>query len=117
MNLANPSALPVTGVLTVGGVVENRYVYGAAQTVPLLLPLPPPPSLQASPSPSVPLPTLLIPSRPAPPRPLMKRSSFADPGTQPKTPGHVVKWFQDAEAPRGVGMEKDGSISIWFHGQ
>ena len=31
------SALPVTGVLAVGGVVENRYVYGAAQTPTRLL--------------------------------------------------------------------------------
>jgi len=31
------SALPVTGVLTVGGVVENRYMYGVSQTPTRLL--------------------------------------------------------------------------------
>lgn len=29
----------------------------------------------------------------------------------------MTKWFNDNEAPKGVGKEKDGSISIWFHGE
>ena len=39
------------------------------------------------------------------------------PGTAPKTFKNVVRWFQENEAPRGVGKEEDGSISVWFHGK
>jgi len=35
--LSASSALPVTGVLAVGGVVKNGYMYGAAQTPTQLL--------------------------------------------------------------------------------
>ena len=47
----------------------------------------------------------------------MRKSSVLQPGTAPKTFTNVVRWFQENEAPRGVGKEKDGSISVWFHGK
>ena len=43
-------------------------------------------------------------------------SSFAAPGTAPISPAHAIRWFREVEAPKGVGREKDGSISPWFHG-
>ena len=43
-------------------------------------------------------------------------SSFAIPGTAPSTPADAIRWFREVEAPKGVGREKDGSISPWFHG-
>ena len=56
---------------------------------------------------------------PQPPssRPIMRKSSVLLPGTTPKTFVNVVRWFKESEAPRGVGKEKDGSISVWFHGK
>lgn len=41
----------------------------------------------------------------------------ASPGTQPRTTAHAVRWFREHEAPKGMGKEKDGSISVWFHGE
>ena len=43
-------------------------------------------------------------------------ASFVSSDTTPKSAAHVVDWFRDIEAPKGVGRERDGSISIWFHG-
>ena len=54
---------------------------------------------------------------PPPPRPFKKQSSFVKPGTVPKSSAHVTSWFNDNEAPKGTGKEKDGSISVWFHGE
>ena len=46
-----------------------------------------------------------------------KQSSFVRPGTVPKSTSHVISWFNKNEAPKGVGRERDGSFSIWFHGK
>ena len=43
-------------------------------------------------------------------------TSFVQIDSTPKSAAHVVSWFKNAEAPKGVGKESDGSISIWFHG-
>ena len=56
------------------------------------------------------------PCRPAPTKTLVRQSSIMLPGTRPKTHDHVVTWFRENEAPRGRCKEKDGSISLWFHG-
>ena len=56
------------------------------------------------------------PGRTAPSKPLVRRSSVFEPGTRPKTLDHVVTWFREKEAPRGRCREKDGTISLWFHG-
>lgn len=57
---------------------------------------------------------------PAPPGPrskkLLKMSSFVEIDSTPRSADHVVAWFKEVEAPKGVGKETDGSISIWFHG-
>ena len=29
----------------------------------------------------------------------------------------MIRWFREDEIPRGVALEKDGSISLWFHGK
>lgn len=59
------------------------------------------------------------PTRPAPPPPkkMLRMASFVSSDTTPKSAAHVVDWFRDIEAPKGVGRERDGSISIWFHGK
>lgn len=44
-------------------------------------------------------------------------TSFVQRDSTPKTAQHVVRWFNDVEAPKGVGKERDGSISVWFHGE
>ncbi len=44
-------------------------------------------------------------------------TSFVEKDSTPKTPAHVVNWFKTTEAPKGVGKERDGSISVWFHGK
>lgn len=54
---------------------------------------------------------------PPPDRPLIRKTSVIQPGTKPKSFSKVVNWFRENEAPRGVGKERDGSISIWFHGE
>ena len=46
-----------------------------------------------------------------------KQSSFVRPGTVPKSTSHVISWFNKSEAPKGIGRERDGSFSIWFHGK
>lgn len=56
------------------------------------------------------------PARPAPKPPQKKRASIVLPGTQPKSLSHARRWFRETEAPKGVGREKDGSVSVWFHG-
>ena len=70
------SALPVTGILAVGRVVKNRYVYGAAQTPTRLLGrlYVQNPSLQAWPLPTIlmqfmqsPLPVVTVVTNPPPP--------------------------------------------------
>ena len=50
-------------------------------------------------------------------KPLIRRSSVVLPDTTPKSPGHVVSWFREREAPRGHCRERDGTVSIWFHGE
>ena len=47
----------------------------------------------------------------------MRKTSTVQAGTKPKTLSNVVRWFLENEAPKGVGKESDGSISIWFHGE
>lgn len=47
---------------------------------------------------------------------LLRYASFVSKGTKPKTIQHAIEWFQETEAPKGVGREPDGSISLWFHG-
>lgn len=55
---------------------------------------------------------------PPPPRKkLLKMTSFVQIDSTPKSAAHVVKWFKNIEAPKGVGKESDGSISVWFHGE
>ena len=39
------------------------------------------------------------------------------PDTEPKSMEHAISWFKQYEVPRGVGMERDGSMSLWFHGK
>ena len=46
-----------------------------------------------------------------------KRSSRVMPNTEPRSMDHAVTWFKEYEAPRGVGRERDGSVSLWFHGE
>lgn len=48
---------------------------------------------------------------------MCKRSSRVQPDTQPKSIEHAISWFKDYEAPKAVGKELDGSISLWFHGK
>jgi hypothetical protein len=57
------------------------------------------------------------PGRTNPSKPLVRRSSIFEPGTRPKTLDHVVTWFRVREAPRGHCRERDGTISLWFHGR
>lgn len=61
--------------------------------------------------------SLSLVCRVAPSKPLIRRSSVVLPGTRPKTQDHVVTWFRESEAPRGRCRERDGSISLWFHGR
>ena len=56
------------------------------------------------------------PGRTNPSKPLVRRSSIFEIGTRPKTLDHVVTWFREKEAPRGRCRERDGTISLWFHG-
>ena len=56
------------------------------------------------------------PARIAPSKPLVRQSSIFLPGTRPKSLEHVVVWFREKEAPRGQCRERDGTISLWFHG-
>lgn len=37
--------------------------------------------------------------------------------TRPSCRDAVVKWFRDIEKPKGVGLEPDGTISEWMHGE
>ena len=57
------------------------------------------------------------PARLPPSKSLTRQSSIVLPGTRPKTPTHVVAWFRETEAPRGHCRERDGTISLWFHGR
>ena len=64
--------------------------------------------------------SITAPCRKAPPppdRPLIRKTSTVQAGTKPKTLSNVVRWFLENEAPRGVGKESNGSVSIWFHGE
>ena len=47
---------------------------------------------------------------------MLRWSSFVAKDTKPKSIDHAIKWFREQEAPKGVGRESDGSISLWFHG-
>ncbi len=48
---------------------------------------------------------------------MFRQSSFSDdPETRPKTMQHAIKWFIEHERPKGIGMDIDGTISLWFHG-
>ena len=38
-------------------------------------------------------------------------------GTRPSCRDAVVKWFRNTEKPKGVGLEPDGTISEWMHGE
>ena len=50
----------------------------------------------------------------------LAQSSFtdadADAETRPKTMEHAIRWFKENEQPKGVGMDIDGTVSLWFHG-
>jgi SH2 domain-containing protein 4A len=35
---------------------------------------------------------------------------------KPKTLNDAIEWFREEESPKKVGMETDGTISLWFHG-
>lgn len=61
----------------------------------------------------------VAPPPPPPPskKKLLKMTSFVQEDSTPKSSAHVVNWFKKIEAPKGVGKESDGSISIWFHGK
>lgn len=59
---------------------------------------------------------VIRPARPAPSKPLVRQSSIILPGTRPKTQGHIVTWFRETEVPGGSCRERDGTISLWFHG-
>ena len=37
--------------------------------------------------------------------------------TRPKNREAVVKWFRNIEKPKGVGLEPNGTISEWMHGE
>lgn len=37
--------------------------------------------------------------------------------TRPSSREAVVKWFRNREKPKGVGLEPDGTISEWMHGE
>lgn len=40
-------------------------------------------------------------------------------GTSSLRPGNMEeaeKWFREVEVPKGMGMEGDGTTSLWFHG-
>lgn len=50
-------------------------------------------------------------------RKILRRSSFAQEDSAPKSAVHALKWFNTVEAPKGVGKERDGTISVWFHGK
>ncbi len=43
-------------------------------------------------------------------------TSFVQLDSAPKSAEHALKWFNTVEAPKGVGKERDGTISVWFHG-
>ena len=62
----------------------------------------------------------LLNYRAAPPPPdkrrVLKMSSFVEKDSVPKLAVNVVRWFNTVEAPKGVGKECDGTISVWFHG-
>lgn len=47
---------------------------------------------------------------------MLRWSSFVARDTKPKSIDHAIQWFREQEAPKGVGRESDGSISLWFHG-
>ena len=38
-------------------------------------------------------------------------------GTRPSCRDAVVKWFKNTEKPKGVGLELDGTVSEWMHGE
>ena len=49
---------------------------------------------------------------------MYRQTSFAeDPETRPKTMDHAIRWFKENEKPKGIGMDLDGTISLWFHGK
>lgn len=48
---------------------------------------------------------------------MFRQTSFVQPGdTRPKSMYHAIRWFKEYEIPKGVGKDKDGCISLWFHG-
>ena len=49
---------------------------------------------------------------------MFRQTSFVQPGdTRPKSMSHAIRWFKEYEIPKGVGKDKDGCISLWFHGE
>ena len=51
------------------------------------------------------------------PVPQIKKSTTPQPGTAPMNMENAVEWFKESEVPKGLGLEKDGSICLWFHGK
>ena len=47
----------------------------------------------------------------------IKKSTTPQPGTAPMNMENAVEWFKESEVPKGLGLEKDGSICLWFHGK
>lgn len=39
------------------------------------------------------------------------------PDTEPKSMEHAIDWFKEYEVPKGVGLERNGSVCLWFHGE
>ena len=46
-----------------------------------------------------------------------KKSTTTQPGTTPMSMENTVEWFKENEVPKGLGLAKDGSICLWFHGK
>ena len=38
-------------------------------------------------------------------------------GTRPANKALICEWFKAIERPKGVGMDQNGTIFDWFHGQ
>ena len=47
----------------------------------------------------------------------IKKSTTPRSGTAPMNMENAIEWFKENELPKGLGLEKDGSICLWFHGK
>ena len=48
----------------------------------------------------------------------IKKSTTPQLGTAPmNNMENAVEWFKESEVPKGLGLERDGSICLWFHGK